>query len=340
MNQAAAQPQALLGWMESLADSTRLRLLRLLERQELGVVELCEVLQMPQSTVSRHLKLLGDRGWTTNRREGTNNLYRMTLDELKPAARKYWVLTRDQTADWPVVEQDRLRLDRVLRDRDRDAQSFFADAAAEWDAIRGSLYGNAFQQSALLALLPPHWVVADLGCGTGAVAAELARHVARVIGVDQSPAMLKAARKRTHGLSNVDLRKGSLGKLPIDDASCDAVLIVLVLTYVESVEAALREAARVLKPGGRLVVVDLLRHDREDFRRRMGQSSLGFEPSRFSAMLTAAGLTPRRCEPLATEPQAKGPALMLAVASRTPSTDSTNPLSDRVDQKESPVSSR
>src|SRR5436190_17048464 len=97
---APRQPEALLGWMESLGDLTRLRLLRLLERQELGVVELCKVLQLPQSTVSRHLKLLSEQGWAGNRREGTANLYRMTLDELSPSARKLWLLAREQTNDW------------------------------------------------------------------------------------------------------------------------------------------------------------------------------------------------------------------------------------------------
>lgn len=330
MIETHAQPQALLGWMESLADATRLRLLRLLERQELGVVELCEVLQMPQSTVSRHLKLLADRGWITNRREGTNNLYRMTLDELSPAARRLWVLAREQSTDWPTVEQDRLRLERVLHDRERDAQSYFADAASEWDGIRGSLYGNSFQQSAILAMLPPHWTVADLGCGTGALTADLAHHVKAVIGVDQSPAMLKAARKRTHGLTNVDLRKGAIEKLPIDDASCDAALLVLVLTYASSPALALAEVRRILKPGGRLVVVDILRHDREDFRRRMGQMSRGFDIQQFKAMLISVGLNPLRCEPLTPEPNAKGPALMLAVIERQsqlPSQDTTRPVS-------------
>src|SRR5881227_2155973 len=94
------QPDALLGWMESLADPTRLRLLRLLERHELGVVELCDVLQLPQSTVSRHLKVLSDQSWTRSRRHGTTNLYRTLLDELDPTARKLWILAREQTNDW------------------------------------------------------------------------------------------------------------------------------------------------------------------------------------------------------------------------------------------------
>src|SRR5207302_3171428 len=104
------QPDSLLGWMESLADPTRLRLLRLLERHELGVVELCDVLQLPQSTVSRHLKVLTDEGWAQNRRQATTHLYRMILDELDPPQRKLWLLAREQTDEWPQVGQDRLRL--------------------------------------------------------------------------------------------------------------------------------------------------------------------------------------------------------------------------------------
>src|SRR3954470_12031186 len=104
------QPQRLLAWMESLADTARLRLLRLLERQELGVAELCDVLQMPQSTVSRHLKVLADQRWVRSRKEGTNPLYRTILAELEPAARKLWLLAREQTEGWPALRQDELRL--------------------------------------------------------------------------------------------------------------------------------------------------------------------------------------------------------------------------------------
>src|SRR3954471_23509513 len=109
MVQNGAQPTALLGRMASLADATRLRLLRLLERHELGVVELCDVLQLPQSTVSRHLKVLTDEGWTRSRRQATNHLYRTILDELDVPQRKLWLLAREQTEGWPQIAQDRLR---------------------------------------------------------------------------------------------------------------------------------------------------------------------------------------------------------------------------------------
>jgi ArsR family transcriptional regulator len=128
-------------------------------------------------------------------------------------------------------------------------------------------------------------VIADLGCGHrtrggGAVAVR-----GQVIGVDQSAAMLKAAQRRTAGLANVELRKGALEALPIDDASVDGALLVLALSYVEHAAPVLRELARILRPGGRAVVVDLLRHDRDDFRRQMGQTTLGLEPGELEEMM-------------------------------------------------------
>lgn len=313
---AAANAEQLMNWMASLADGTRLRLLRLLDRHELGVVDLCDVLQLPQSTVSRHLKVLGDQGWVGNRRQGTANLYQTVLDELDPAARRLWVVAREQTADWPAVHQDQLRLDRLLRDRAVDRDTFFAGAAAEWDRLRRDLYGDRFDVAALLALLPRTTVVADLGCGTGYLSAELAPHVARVIGVDDSPAMLKAARRRTAAFGNVELVKGDLAAVPVADAACDAALLVLGLGYVADPQAVVAELARVLKPGGRGVVVDLLPHDRDDFRRQTGQATMGFDPAAVAAMLAGVGLTDATARPLPPEPNVKGPALFLAAGTK------------------------
>jgi len=310
------QPEALLSWMASLADATRLRLLHLLERHELGVVELCEVLQIPQSSVSRHLKVLADQGWLEGRSQGTNRLYRMAEAPRDSGARKLWLLAREQTSGWPTVQQDRLRLTRRLSEREPAAQAFFAGAAGRWDKLRSELYGEVFSREALFALLPADWVVADLGCGTGQTAMALAPHVRQVIGIDQSGAMLKAAKKRVAGLGNVELRQGSLEALPLEDASVDGALLLLALTYVSDPARALGEMLRVLRPGGRAVVVDLLRHDREEFRRQMGQHSLGFEPEALSRLVAQSGLQSVACRTLSPEPQAKGPALVLASATK------------------------
>ncbi len=311
---ATDRPEALIERMASLSDPTRLRLLRLLERQELGVADLVGILQMPQSTVSRHLKVLADEGWVQSRAHRTNNLYRMA-EEADAGARKLWLWAREATERWAAARQDELRLERRLAER-RPGASFFAGAAGRWDKLRGELYGRAFQEAAFLALLPAHWVVADLGCGTGTVTAALAPHVARVIGVDESAAMLKAARRRTATHDNVVLKRGALEDLPLAAASCDATLLILALTYVQEPAPVLAEAARILRPGGRLVAVDLLRHDRDDFRREMGQARLGFEPDELRAALTGAGLEDDTCRPLPPEPQAKGPALLLATGTR------------------------
>jgi len=249
MESQVEQPELVLGWLGSLADATRLRLLRLLERQELGVAELCDILQLPQSTISRHLKVLADLGWVHGRNEGTTHFYRTILDELDPPARRLWLVAREQTDRWATVTQDQLRLQRLLQQRN-DSQSFFAGAAGKWDSLRGQLYGRHFSTAACLGLLPASLIVADLGCGTGQIAADLAPYVHRVIGIDNSAAMLKSARRRLTNLSNVELRRGELTSIPIDDASCDSALIVLALTYIADPSAAIREAARILKPGG------------------------------------------------------------------------------------------
>lgn len=310
------QPDGLLGRMESLSDETRLRLLQLLERHELGVVELCDVLQLPQSTVSRHLKVLGDQKWLSSRRQGTTHLYRMLLDELDDAARRLWLLAREQIADWATLAQDELRLAQVLSGRKSASADFFAAKAEQWDKLRRELYGESFLLDAALALLPPTYAVADLGCGTGFLTARLAPHVARVLAVDNSPAMLKAAQQRLGNQPGVELLRGELTAIPINNDAVDTALLILVLTYVPSPFDVIREAARILKPGGRLIIVDLLPHDRDDFRRQMEQMRSGFAPAGLSALLTQAGLGQIRITPLAPEPTSKGPALLLANAAK------------------------
>lgn len=307
------RPAALLGWMDGLADETRLRLLRVLEREELSVQELCDVLRLPQSTVSRHLKTLLDQGWLKSRRQGTASFYVFAPDA-DAGARRLWKVARAETDGWASAEQDEVRLEARLRARREGAEEFFAGAAQEWEALRGEAYGQRFEREALLGLLPPGQVVADLGCGAGSLSAALAPHVARVIGVDQSAAMLRAARRRLAGFDNVELHRAGLESLPLPDRGCDAALLVLVLTYVPAVAPVLAEAARILKPGGRLVVVDLARHDDEPFARRLGQARLGFAPDELARALGAAGLADPAIRPLPPEAGARGPALFIATA--------------------------
>src|SRR5512136_772339 len=150
----ATRPDELLGWMEGLSDPIRLRLLHLLERHELGVAELCEVLRLPQSTASRHLKVLGDGGWVEARRAGPHRLYRMS-ERAEPGARRLWRLAREESGRWASLQQDQLRLERRLRERRSGAERFFAGAAGDWDRLRAEWYGPGFGLAAVAALLPP-----------------------------------------------------------------------------------------------------------------------------------------------------------------------------------------
>ena len=305
-----ASPDPLLSRMAALGDPIRLRMLALLEREELGVGELAEVLQLPQSSVSRHLKQLAEVGWVVSRSERTANLYRMRADELDAAASQLWLLSRGEIANWAVLEHDALRLDQRLTRR----RSVFADVADEWDDLRTELYGTLFTDVAIRALLPRDLVVADLACGSGAASAALAPHVARVIGVDSQPAMITAAERR--GVANLDLRLGDLASLPIADGECGAAICLLALTHVDDPASALAEMARIVSPGGRVVIVDLLHHGRDDFRRRMGALRAGFTRDELAGLVAGTGLARVTCEPLPPEPQAKGPALLIATAER------------------------
>ena len=305
---------AILDHLSALADTTRSRILLLLDRHALTVGELCGIMQLPQSTVSRHLKALSDSGWIAARAEGTSNLYSMTRDELDPAARRLWALVREQVGSTPAAMQDQRRLQAALAQRRTKSQEFFSSSAGQWDRLRDELFGDRFHLAALAAFAWPDWTVGDLGCGTGLVSASLAPFVAHVIAVDTSAAMLQAAKKRLHGFDNVDLRRGEIEALPVDDARLDAATLMLVLHHVPEPERALAEVARVLKPGGCLIIVDMLPHDRESYRQQMGHVWLGFSDDQLRRMLTDAGFGGIRIVPLAPDARAKGPGLFVSTA--------------------------
>src|ERR1043166_4959905 len=260
---------AILDHMTALSDPTRCRMLLLLEKHELTVSELCAVLQMPQSSVSRHLKTLADDDWVASRRDGTSRFYTMPLDDLASGAKRLWPLIREQVAGTAAAAQDERRLRGVLTRRRAKSQEFFATAAGNWDRLRGDLFGDTFFLWAVLGLIDPSLVVGDLGCGTGQLTETVAPYVKRVVAVDSSIDMLDAARLRVGGARNVDLRQGDLESLPIDSGELDAAMLSLVLHYSPAPAKALTEVARALRPKGRVLVVDMLPHDREEYQQQM-----------------------------------------------------------------------
>jgi ArsR family transcriptional regulator len=293
------------GQLAALADPNRSRILLLLEQQPLSVGELCAVLQLPQSTVSRHLKVLVDEGWAIARSEGASRLYR--LARLGAAAVQVWQAVRAEVAATPAGMQDNQRLSAVLDARRTKSTAFFSAAAADWEKMRAELFGSSAEVLPLLALLDPEWVIGDLGCGTGQITRLLAPFVKRVIGVDGSPAMLEIARTRVPAA--VALRAGQLESLPIADGELDVALLFLVLHYVVDPALVLREAARCLKPGGRVLIVDMMPHERADMHETMGHVWPGFSREQLHEWLQAAAFEHVHHTSLPADARAKGPAL-------------------------------
>ncbi|GJQ28309.1 MAG: transcriptional regulator [Phycisphaerae bacterium] len=305
--------------LASLSDPVRLRLLRMVEGQELSVGEVARVLQLPQSTVSRHLKTLAAAGWVARRNEGTASLYRLVADELSPAARSIWAAVREQT---PLARDDAQRLRAVLAERRTDSQAFFGKHAGEWDDLRQTLFGGRFTALSLLGLIRRDWIIADLGCGTGNAAELLAPHVARVLAVDLSIPMLQAARKRLAGVENVEFVNAPADRTGLPPHSVDACVCVLVLHHLDEPAKALREMRRLLRPdrgGGTVLVVDMAAHDRDEYRRLMGHKHLGFSKDAMLTMMHDAGLVDGVYHDLPPEPDGKGPGLFVATA-RLPAT--------------------
>ena len=307
----------LLRSLSSLGDMVRLRLLRVLEREELGVGELSKVLQLPQSTVSRHLKLLHDGDWIVRRNEGTATFFRLDPKAISTNAMALWKVVQQQVGAGATLADDDHRLAEVLAERRTDPVAFFGRIVGEWDRLRGELFGASFLAEALLSLLDPGWIVADLGCGTGITAEYLAPVVRRVIAIDREPEMLKAARRRLERFENVEYLSDDLTALTLTDGSVDAVIISLVMVYVTEPQTAVAEMARILKPGGRAMIVDMVTHDRETYRHTMGQHHLGFDEAQVSQWAHDAGLTATRYRRLRAETTARGPGLFVATMTKS-----------------------
>lgn len=307
---------AILDHISVLSDPTRCRMLLLLEQHELTVSELCAVLQMPQSSVSRHLKTLADDDWVNSRRDGTSRFYSMPFDDLDEGAKRLWPLVREQVAATPAAGHDERRLQGVLVRRRAKSQEFFATAGSGWDRLRRELFGDSFYLWAVLGLIDSTLVVGDLGCGTGQLTEIIAPYVQRVIAVDGSADMLEAARQRLGGAPNVDIRHGELEALPLEAGELGAAMLSLVLHYSPDPARALAEVARVLRPGGRLLVVDMLPHEREEYQQKMGHVWLGFSEKQMAKYLTGAGFGEQRIRMLPVDPDARGPALFATVATK------------------------
>jgi len=272
-----------------LGDPTRLRILSLLAQAELSVGELARALAMGQSRVSNQLKLLREADLLTERHEGSFTFCRLNVPG-GPAGDVWRALgpglegLRDRKAD------DR-RLAAVLADR-ADSRAFFDRIAGDWDLIGSDFLRGTGRLEALSCLAPRELTVADIGCGTGYLARALARRVTRVVCVDTSAAMLDKARENLRGVpAELEFRLGSMERLPLRDEEVDAAFAHMVLHHLPDVGDGVRELARVTRPGGQVVCVDLLPHRESWMREAMADTRLGLDPDGLRHDFRAAGLT-------------------------------------------------
>jgi ArsR family transcriptional regulator len=235
-----------------------------------------------------------------------------TLDH---EARALWAVVREPVQNTVAAQQDQARVESVLVARRSRSEAFITSAAADWDTSVATMFGARADLGAALALLDPTMVVGDLGCGTGSLSLALSHHVRHVHAVDGSAAMLDAARQRLHGVPNVTVSEGSLEALPLEDASLDVAILMLVLHHVAEPSRVLKEARRVLRAGGRLLIADMCAHEREEYRLQMGHVWLGFDERSLRGWLSKAGFSTMRYVALPVAPAAVGPALFTLVAS-------------------------
>jgi ArsR family transcriptional regulator len=240
----------------------------------------------------------------------------MVSSRLDAQTKALWSVVRAQMSSSPGATQDARRATGVLAKRRDKALIFFRDSADTWDKMRADMIGARTDLLALLDLLDERWVVGDLGCGAGHITDALAPCVAKVIAVDESGPMLGVAKQRLEEHPNVELRVGTIEALPIDDGTLDAAVLFLVAHFITDPSKVMHEVRRVLKPGGRLLIVDLMSHDRVDYIVQLGHVWQGFDGEQVKEWLANAGFTSCRYRPLPADPDAKGPTLFVASARR------------------------
>jgi len=279
--------------LKAFGESTRLRILRLIADRELAVNEIVEALEIPQSRISRHLAVLRQAGLVDDRREGNWVYYHMRTDALDPFAADVWRAIGSLDGDAGFFPRDAERVKAIVAKREARTRTYFDVVVAEWDRIRRNYIDENFSFVVLSSVVGPEAVVADVGAGTGELLVQMAAAARKVIGIDRSEKMLAVARERVAaaGLTNVELRLGEAGALPLDDAECDTVLCSMLLHHLKDPPGGVREMARVVKPGGKVVISDLVRHDADWAREVMADVWLGFTEPQVREWLSSSGLS-------------------------------------------------
>ncbi len=290
------------GIMRALADPTRLRIMRLLQTMELAVGELAQVLGQSQPRVSRHVAILTESGLAERRREGSWVFLRSTCgtegEPLAAAAARLLATAEIEDAGFALqCEADRQQLADIRASREAGAASWFADHAEEWDGLRGLHSPDGQVEQALADALgeKPLGRLLDIGTGTGRMAELFAAKADHIVALDKSLEMLRVARAKLQNLpaDRVELVQGDFSALPFASQTFDTVLLHQVLHFAAEPSRALAEAARVVRPGGRIAIVDFAAHSRDELRERFAHARLGFSDIDLADALSSAGFEPK-----------------------------------------------
>lgn len=282
--------QTLPSLLRILGDRTRLRTLWLLAREPLGVGELARILGVTAPRLSNHLRILREAGLITDRKEGSWTFVSLAKEKDSALPTDLWNAVRRLSLESADHQEDEARLVEVLEARRAKSRAFFDRVAAEWDVIGSDFRTGIARQRVAASLVPRQLCVADVGCGTGYLAQAVAPLVSHMILVDHSPAMLEKAQRNLAGQrTKLEFRQGELDALPLKNGEVDAILAGLVLHHVPDLLAFAKEALRALKPGGTLVIEDLLPHTEGWMREAMADLRLGLSPDEIQSLLDAAG---------------------------------------------------
>jgi len=272
---------------KALSDQTRLRLLYLLKQFELNVNEIVVVVDMIQSGVSRHLKILMESGLLASRRDGSFIYYSAAKND---TVKTFTALIEQSLEKQNILNEDLRRARQIIQIRQNKTKRFFKTIAPEWDQIKKRVLGDFDLNPIIIKKISLQGNISDLGCGTGELIEQLSNSTSHnLIGIDSSPEMLEQARSRLSGLKNAELRLGELEHLPMKNREITTAVMNMVLHHISQPELSIGEVYRVLKPGGIFILSDFEKHDQEKIKEIMGGSWLGFEKKEVCGWLEEAG---------------------------------------------------
>jgi len=298
----AAQKSNLLTPLKALSDETRLRIMHLLSIASLNVNEITEILQMGQSRISRHLKILTDAGLISFQREGSWVYYKIPEIHANRFQQEIVKLLISWAEELPGSDSDRENAAKILSSREEKRNKYFNTVSNEWENLQTEVMPPSLYREQLVSLLPEFsGNILDAGCGTGQIVPYLLPKASRILGVDSSRKMIEAARIQYGKNPDVEFIESSLENMPLTDGSVDVVICSMVLHHASNPAVTLKEFSRVLKKGGTLCIVDLEKHEHEYMRNNYADLWLGFDPAILQEWLDAAGFATQTLEEIKTK---------------------------------------